>query len=72
MRRWKDIPVQEHCEIKYTRAKEVRNEIKNLNKKKSPGFDLINSVVLHNLPRKALAKLTNIINAAFRLKYVPM
>lgn len=41
------------------------------NLKKTPGFDLITGEVLRNLPKKAVIKLTNLINAAFRLKYVP-
>jgi hypothetical protein len=36
----------------------------------SPGFDLITGQILKELPRKSLVKLTNPINASFRLKYV--
>lgn len=55
-----------------TSPTEVANEIKNnLNLKKAPGFDLITGEIIKQLPRKATVKLTNIINAAFRLKYVP-
>lgn len=39
--------------------------------KKSPGFDLITGKILRELPRKALSKLCHLINASFRLKYVP-
>jgi hypothetical protein len=50
----------------------VKEEIKeNVNPKKAPGFDLITGEILKQLHRKALVKLTNLINAAFRLKYVP-
>lgn len=58
--------------IKLTTPKEVFNEIKNnISTKKSPGYDLITGEILHHLPRKGLVKITNLINAAFRLKYVP-
>jgi hypothetical protein len=50
----------------------VKKEIKeNINPKKAPGFDLITGEIPKQLPRKAIVKLTNLINAAFRLKYVP-
>ena len=39
--------------------------------KKSPGYDLITGEILKNLPRKAIIKLTNLVNA-FRLKFVPI
>jgi hypothetical protein len=32
---------------------------------------LLNHIILKNLPRKGIVKLTNLINASFRLKYVP-
>ena len=61
-----------HCSIKPTSPKEVASVIKHcIKKKKSPGFDLITGNILHNLPPKAILKLTYLINAAFRLKYVP-
>lgn len=64
--------VQENEEIKLATPTEVKNEIKNnINPKKAPGFDLITGEVLKQLPRKGIVKLTNLINAAFRLKYVP-
>ena len=59
-------------EILLTTPTEVANEIKtNLNPAKAPGFDLITGQILKELPRKALVKLTNLLNASFRLKYVP-
>lgn len=39
--------------------------------KKSPGFDLITGNILKELPRKALVKISNLMNASLRLKYVP-
>lgn len=65
-------PEQEDIVIRTTSPKEVSDEIKiNINPKKAPGFDLITGEVLKQLPRKAIVKLTNLINASFRLKYVP-
>jgi hypothetical protein len=64
--------VQENEEIKLVTTTEVKNEIKNnINPKKASRFDLITGEVLQQLPRKAIVKITNLINAAFRLKYVP-
>jgi hypothetical protein len=64
--------VQEKEEIKLATTIEVKNVInKNINPKKAPGFDLITGEVLKQLPRKAVVKITNLINAAFRQKYVP-
>ena len=64
---------QEDGTIKLTSPSEVKNEITNkIETKKSPGYDLITGEILKKLPKKAIIKLTNLINAAFRLKYVPM
>jgi hypothetical protein len=63
---------QENEEIKLATPTEIKYEINNnINPKKAPGFDLITGEVLQQLPRKAIVKITNLINAAFRLKYVP-
>lgn len=51
--------------------KEVFEEIKQLKNKKSPGYDLITSELLKQLPYHAIARLTTIMNAALKLKYVP-
>lgn len=65
-------PIQEEVEIRPTTPKEVFDEIKtSINPKKAPGFDLITGEILKQLPRKAIVKLANLINASFRLKYVP-
>lgn len=59
-------------EIRLATPKEVAQEIvKNLNPKKAPGFDLVTGDVLKQLPCKGVVKMTNLINATFRLKYVP-
>jgi hypothetical protein len=64
--------VQENEEIKFSTTTECKNEIKNnVNPKKAPEFDLITGEVIQQLPRKAIVKITKLINAAFRLKYVP-
>lgn len=55
-----------------TSPDEIRKLIKDcISTKKSPGFDLITGSVLKQLPRKALVKISHLINASFRLKYVP-
>lgn len=61
----------EQTYIKPVSPKEVELEIKQLNSKKSPGFDLVTIDMLKQLPRKAILKLTHLINASFRLKHVP-
>jgi len=59
-------------DIRLTSPSEVANVIKNnISTKKAPGFDLITGEILKKLTRKATVTLTTIINAAFRLKYVP-
>ena len=64
--------IQENLEIALVTPKEVIKEIKeNINPKKAPGFNLITGEILKQLPRKAIVKLTTLINTAFRLKYVP-
>lgn len=47
---------------------EIENSIK---PKKCPGFDRITVEILKNLPHIVIAKITDIINACIRLKYVP-
>lgn len=65
-------PRVDNMEIKQVTAKELKQLIKsNLNNKRTPGYDLITGQVLKELPKKALYKLFYLINAAFRLKYVP-
>jgi hypothetical protein len=52
--------------------KELLNAIRaHINPKKAPGFDLITDVILHQLPKKAIVKLTHLYNATLRLHYVP-
>jgi hypothetical protein len=51
---------------------EVQNAIRQLPKKKSPGYDLISAEVLQNLPRKGLMLLTYIFNAILRTSNFPI
>ena len=52
--------------------KELRQAIRaHINPKKAPGHDLITGVIMQQLPRQAIVKLTHLYNAALRLKYVP-
>jgi hypothetical protein len=61
---------EENEEIPSVKPKEVANEIKrNINPRKAPGFDLITGEIPKQLPRKGV-KLTHLINASFRLKYM--
>jgi hypothetical protein len=67
-----EVIQQVSAEIPLTSPAEIKQEIKSkTNSIKAPGYDLITWQILKELPRKALVKLTNLINAAFRLKYVP-
>lgn len=51
---------------------EVFNEIKYKTKlKKAPGFDLINGILIKQLPQIAIRKLAQIFNAALELKSIP-
>lgn len=67
-----DFPDRDNTNIRPTTPKELAYEIRtNINPKKTPGFDLITGEVLKQLPKKAIIKLTHLINASFRLRYVP-
>jgi hypothetical protein len=59
------IPMVTHNEVLQT----VRAHTK---LKKAPDFDLITGVIIQQLPRQAIVKLTHLYNAALRLKYVPI
>lgn len=51
---------------------EVFNEIKFKTKaKKAPGFDLISGIVLKNLPKTVIRKITKIFNAVIKLQHIP-
>lgn len=69
---WNKAIQEEEGDIEPVTPKEVKDEItKNINPKKAPGFDLITGEVLRQFPEKVVIKLTNLIDATFRLKYVP-
>jgi hypothetical protein len=60
-----DVVLQDSVEIPLTSPAEVKSEIRtNMNPKKAPGYDLIIGQILIELPRKALVKLTNLINTS--------
>lgn len=67
---WEET-IQENMAIRPTTANEISEVIHEINPKKAPGFDLITGEILKHLPEKAIRKLTHLINASFRLKYVP-
>lgn len=50
---------------------EIIHEIKKLKLNKAPGFDLITADILKNLPVKAITQLTQIMNAALKLRCFP-
>jgi hypothetical protein len=58
--------------IRHVTLLELKTEINNnLSIRKAPGYDLITGQIVKAIPVKGLRKLVQIINAAFRLKYVP-
>lgn len=63
--------MQDSTQIASATASEIELEIKSLKRNKSPGFDLITSEVLIELPQTAIAKLTALINGALLLKHFP-
>lgn len=65
-----DVSCQMDLPIKHFTIREIRSEIRKLNKK-SPGYDLIDGRVLKSLPKKGLVLLTVIFNSILRLSYFP-
>lgn len=57
--------------IKFITPNEVKLEISMLNKKKSPGYDLIDGHVISKLPHKCVVFLTLIFNSIIRLNHFP-
>jgi hypothetical protein len=52
--------------------KEVERIIRQqIGPKKAPGYDLITGQILKRLPRKSIIKITHIINATLRMRYIP-
>ncbi|KAK2579951.1 hypothetical protein KPH14_007631 [Odynerus spinipes] len=67
-----ETPLQLCLPIKHFSPGEIRFEIKLLNHKKAPDFDLINAKVLKELPKKAIMAITQIYNAIIRTDYFPV
>ena len=57
--------------IKHVSPTEVKEEIKKLNCKKSPGYDGISGKAIQALPKKAILYITFIYNSMLRLTYFP-
>ena len=57
--------------IKHVSPREIWDIVSKLNKRKAPGPDKISNHALKNLSRKGIVAITNIINAALRLRYFP-
>lgn len=57
--------------INPTSPKEIWKEIKQLDPKKAPGFDLISPRLLKELPKKCVTFLACLFNAIFRLSHFP-
>jgi hypothetical protein len=57
--------------LRPTSPREVTREIRKLDSKKAPGFDLITARLLKELPKKAIVFLTILINATLRTFHVP-
>lgn len=65
-------PLQMSLPPKHISPAEVRYIISKLPRKKSPGYDLITSEILNQLPKKVIVLLTYIFNSMLRLSYFPM
>jgi hypothetical protein len=63
------IQSQEH--LKSFVLKAIKDEIKMLNQKKAPGFDLITARMLKELPKAGLVNLMYIFSAILRFEYWP-
>lgn len=56
---------------KHTSSKEIQNIIHKLPVKKAPGHDLINNLIVKNLPNNSIIFLLHIFNFLLRLSYFP-
>lgn len=64
-------PFQLDLPLRHVRPEEVRSEIKKLDSKKAPGYDLVTPKILKELPNIAIIHATQIFNATYRLSYYP-
>lgn len=71
MHNYLDIACQMDLPIKHISPNEVKQEIVQLNDRKSPGYDSINGIVIKNLPKKCIILLTSIFNAILRTNHYP-
>lgn len=55
----------------YVTYDKIKDVIKNLKRKKSPGIDGISNRMLKALPKKGIQSLTNIINNCLKFSYFP-
>jgi hypothetical protein len=67
-----DSPLQLEPPAKNFTPSEIMNEILHLPLKKAPGYDLITSEVLRELPRKGIVFLTQIFNSILRVSAFPI
>jgi len=65
-------PLQMSLPPKHTSPAEVQYTIAKLPQKKSPGYDLITSEILKQLPQKVIVLITYIFNSMLRLSYFPI
>lgn len=70
--RFLNMPLQMSLPIKKVTFSEVKNEIELLNKKKAPGYDLINGKVLVELPAVGIQYLRMLFNSIMRTKHWPI
>lgn len=59
------------CNMDHTDIHEIKNIIKKLKKKKAPGADNIQNLMIKNLPDCIIRIITEIINKCISLKYFP-
>lgn len=64
-------PFQMSLPIKPTSPSEVKKLFRQLQSRKTPGYDLITAKVLNELPRKACTFLTSLYNSVLRTGYFP-
>lgn len=67
-----EIPTQVNHNISPFKVQKVTQEIKKLNVKKAPGYDLITPKILKELPRKTIVAITRIFNSMIRIQHFPI